>query len=50
MGVKLGLSLEGKNRLMMFDCLRLFGPNKKEVTGGWRNYKMGSFKTCTFIR
>jgi hypothetical protein len=39
MGVKPGLSRYGINRLRVFEnrvLRRLFGPNRDEVTGGWR--------------
>jgi hypothetical protein len=26
----------------------MFGPKKEEVTGGWKNYTMRSFRTCKF--
>jgi hypothetical protein len=45
------LILREEHRLRVFEnrvLRRIFGPKGDEVTGGWRNYIMRSFITCTF--
>jgi hypothetical protein len=46
----LSLTLREEHRLRVFEnrvLRRIFGPNRDEVTGEWRNYIMRSFITCT---
>jgi hypothetical protein len=48
-GVKYGLSYQGMNTLMVFEnrVLRIFGPKKKEVMGGWRKLHCKMLTICT---
>jgi hypothetical protein len=50
MGVKLGLSYDGKNRLRVFENRvlgRIYGPKRGEVTGDWMRLRMMSFTICS---
>jgi len=50
MGVELGLSCDGKNRLRVFENRVLgiiFGPTRGEVTGDWMRLHMRTFMTCS---
>jgi hypothetical protein len=47
------LTLREEHRLRVFEnrvLRRIFGPKRDEVTGGWRNYIMKSFTTCTLLQ
>jgi hypothetical protein len=45
MGVKISLTLREEHRLRVFEkgMLRIFGPKRDEVTGGWRRLHKGFF-------
>jgi hypothetical protein len=51
MDVKLGLSKQGKkHRLRIFEnrlLWRIFGPEKEEVTAGWKKLHNEGFIICT---
>jgi hypothetical protein len=47
------LTLREEHKLRVFEnrvLRRIFGPKRDEVTGGWRNYIMKSFITCTLLQ
>jgi hypothetical protein len=53
MGVKLDLTLREEHRLRVFEnrvLRRIFGPNREEVAGGFKDSIMMSFIPCTLVR